>query len=53
MSKITVYFEKSDKKDKKYKVTIPNYNNGTTKTIYFGAAGYSDYTKHKDKKRME
>lgn len=23
------------------------------KTIHFGATGYSDYTKHKDKERME
>ncbi len=46
------YLEKSDKKDKKYKVTIIK-NDIHLKHIYFGAAGYSDYTKHKDKERME
>jgi len=46
------YLEKSDKKDKKYKVTIIK-NDIHLKHIYFGAAGYSDYTKHKDKQRME
>jgi hypothetical protein len=28
------------------------YNNGNKKTVHFGATGYSDYTKHKDKERM-
>ena len=52
MGKTVVYLQKSDKKDKKFKVTIvkPDSKN---KTIYFGASGYSDFTKHKDKKRME
>jgi ERCC4-type nuclease len=52
MTKIIVYLQKSDKKDKKYKVTIPS-DTGKSKTIYFGAAGYSDYTKHKDEDRMK
>ena len=39
---------KSDRKDKKYKAVI----NGT-KTIHFGQAGASDYTKHNDPKRRE
>ena len=47
-----VYLEKSDKKDKKYKATIVK-NDNNLKCVYFGAAGYSDYTKHKDKERME
>lgn len=40
-----VILRKSDKKDKKYKVTIGN------KTIHFGSAGSSDYTIHKDLSR--
>tara|TARA_Y100000389_G_C17001384_1_gene289666 strand:- start:158 stop:487 length:330 start_codon:yes stop_codon:yes gene_type:complete len=52
MKPITVYLQKSDKEDKKYKVTIikPEVK---YKTIHFGGAGYSDYTKHKDKERMK
>jgi len=46
------YLEKSDKKEKKFKVTILK-NDVHLKSVYFGAAGYSDYTKHKDKERME
>lgn len=42
-----VYLRKSNKKDKKYMVTIDN------KTVHFGASGYSDYTKHKDNERMK
>lgn len=39
----------SDKPTKKYKVIITN---GTRKkTIYFGAAGYDDYTIHKNDER--
>lgn len=41
-----VYLKKSNKPGKKYMV----YVNG--RTIHFGAAGMSDYTKHKDKERM-
>ena len=51
MVKTVVYLQKSDKKDKKYKVTITS--ECKNKTVYFGASGYSDYTKHKDKERME
>ena len=43
----TVYLRKSDKKAKKWMVTIEN------KTVHFGADGYSDYTKHKDDDRMK
>jgi Family of unknown function (DUF5754) len=46
-----VYLERSDKPDKKYKVTIPS--GYSCKHVYFGAAGYSDYTSHKDYERMQ
>lgn len=39
--------EPSTRKDKKYMTVV----NG--KTIHFGAMGMEDYTKHKDKARME
>lgn len=39
--------EPSHRKDKKYMVKINN------KTIHFGAAGYQDYTKHKDEQRRQ
>jgi len=41
---------KSNRKGKKWKVVIEGK---TKKSIHFGAKGYSDYTIHKDKKRME
>jgi hypothetical protein len=41
-----VYLQKSNRKGKKYMVTIGR------KTVHFGATGYSDYTKHKDKERL-
>jgi len=44
----TIYLMKSPKPDKKWRVVISE----TGKTIDFGASGYSDYTKHKDSKRM-
>lgn len=42
-----IYLKKSTKPNKKIMVTINN------KTIHFGAEGYSDYTKHKDKERKQ
>ena len=51
MNKIIVFLQKSTRKEKKYMVKIFD-NYGKTKTIHFGAAGYSDYTKHKNKERM-
>lgn len=51
-----VYLQKSDKKDKKYMVTIFNPNKNSSikpKIVHFGADGYSDYTKHKDWDRMK
>lgn len=47
MPKTVVYLRKSTKKDKKYMVYVDG------KTVHFGAAGMSDYTKHKDKERMK
>jgi hypothetical protein len=52
MKNIIVYLEKSDKKDKKFKVTIVR-DSERNKTVHFGASGYSDYTKHKDEERMK
>ncbi len=43
--KTIVYLKKSTRKGKKYMVWV----NG--KTVHFGSAGMSDYTKHKDKER--
>jgi hypothetical protein len=52
MKKTVVYLQKSDKPTKKFKATIIKPGN-RNKTVYFGASGYSDYTKHKDKERMK
>jgi hypothetical protein len=47
-----VELSKSNRKDKKWKVIL--YENGKKKkTIHFGDSRYSDYTLHKNKKRME
>jgi hypothetical protein len=45
--KTVVYLRKSTKPDKKYMVYVDG------KTIHFGARGMSDFTKHKDVKRMK
>lgn len=42
--------KKSTKKGKKYMASFEK--NGRKKVIHFGSDGMSDYTKHKDKKRM-
>lgn len=42
-----IYLQKSKVAGKKYAVIIGN------KTVNFGASGYSDYTKHKSKERMD
>ena len=34
-------------------VKIPRKDSNRVKTVHFGAEGYSDYTKHKDKERMQ
>jgi hypothetical protein len=41
-----------DNSTKKYKVYVVS-DSGRIKKIQFGAAGMSDYTKHKDKERKE
>jgi hypothetical protein len=46
-----IELSRSNRKDKKWKVVIKK--NDKKKTIHFGQKGYSDYTIHKDKKRME
>ena len=52
MTHTIVYFRKSTNASKKYMVTIYDQTN-KPKTIHFGAAGYEDYTTHKDKERMK
>ena len=39
---------KSDKPEKKYYIITKD-----NKRVYFGAAGYSDFTKHKDEERKQ
>lgn len=46
-----VSITKSKKPGKKYDARFKNSKTGKTKVTSFGAAGMSDYTKHKDKKR--
>lgn len=41
----------SNRKDKKYAAII--VSDGKSKTIHFGAAGYEDYTTHKDDDRKD
>jgi hypothetical protein len=43
-----VVIKKSNKKGKKFMATFDD-----KKTIHFGSAGMSDYTKHKDPKRKQ
>lgn len=45
---IKYYPYTSDRADKKYYIITNDGNK-----VYFGAAGYSDYTKHKDDKRKK
>lgn len=44
----TYILQRSPRKGKKWVVTTP-----AGKKVHFGAAGYSDFTKHKDKARKE
>lgn len=44
---------KSTKPDKKLMAVFQDRDTGRTKTVHFGAAGMSDYTKHKDKQRKQ
>ena len=43
-----IILEKSSRKNKKYKVTLPD-----GKTVNFGDDRYEDYTMHKDIKRKD
>ena len=43
-----IILEKSNRKNKKYKVTLPD-----SKTVHFGDDRYEDYTMHKDIKRKD
>ena len=45
---MNIIIKPSNKSDKKYMAIIDD-----KKTVHFGAAGASDYTKHKDKERKE
>ena len=45
---MNIIIKPSNKTDKKYMAIIDD-----KKTVHFGAAGMSDYTKHKDKERKE
>ena len=47
-----VVIQKSSSKGKKYDAVITD-KEGKTKTVSFGAKGYSDFTKHKDEERKE
>lgn len=48
---IRIYIQKS-KPPHKYKAVIYK-DDKKIKTVHFGAAGYEDYTTHKDKERMK
>jgi len=52
MKPVSVVISQSTSKDKKLKAVF-TLENGNTKTIHFGAKGYSDYTLHKDDERKE
>ena len=43
----------TQKKTKKYDAHFYDEINGKTKIVSFGAAGYSDFTKHKDEARKK
>jgi len=47
-----VVIKKSSKPEKKYQAILSS-KDGKTKTIHFGQAGATDFTKHKDEKRKK
>ena len=47
----TYHFYESDKPQKKFYVKFINSDSGREKKVYFGAAGMSDMTQHKDEDR--
>jgi Family of unknown function (DUF5754) len=48
-----VKITKSTRSDKKLMAIFRDCKTGRTKTIHFGAAGMSDFTKHKDPERKQ
>ena len=50
--KLQIILSKSSNNINKFMISI-NKGEGRTKTIHFGAKGYSDYTIHKDSERMK
>lgn len=52
MRPISVDIKKSTKPEKKF-MAVFSFEDGKTKTVHFGAAGYSDFTKHKDEARKK
>ena len=49
---IEIEIRKATNPEKKY-MAVVHKPNGRTKTVQFGAAGMSDYTKHKDPERKQ
>jgi hypothetical protein len=49
---MTVILKKDRDGTHKFVAEVPTAN-GRSKQVHFGRQGYSDYTKHKDKTRME
>lgn len=43
----------SDQARKKFRIEITDSRTQTTRIVHFGAKGYSDYTIHRDRDRME
>jgi Family of unknown function (DUF5754) len=48
-----VKITKSTKSEKKMMAIFQNCENGRLKTVHFGAAGMSDFTKHKEVQRKQ
>ena len=49
---VEIEIKKATNPDNKY-MAVVHKPNGRTKTVQFGAAGMSDYTKHKDPQRKQ
>jgi hypothetical protein len=48
-----IIIKKSDDPTKKFQAIVPNKALPKKKIVNFGAAGYSDYTKHNDDERKD
>ena len=48
-----IRMSKSDKPKKKYYALFKRKDNNREKRVYFGSAGMSDFTKHKDEERKK